>query len=105
MQIKIKTVTNEIIDLQIQSDDTILRVKDRIQEKMGIPKEHQRLIYSGKQLEDDRTLPDYNIQKDSTILLWMRSVSTDKKLNDRPSRLDNIVQNGKALHYPPPTAR
>ena len=71
-QVFVRTLQGTSFPLSVSGDDTVLSVKRKIQNKENIPAMEQRLIYSGKQLDDERTLSDYKIENDATLHLLLR---------------------------------
>lgn len=79
MIIKVRTLTGKEIEIEVESTDKITRIKEMIEEKEGIPPDQQRVIFSGKQLNDEKTLKDYQIEAGSVMFLVLALRGGDLK--------------------------
>jgi len=69
MMIKVKTLTGKEVEVDIEPSDTVARIKERVEEKEGIPPAQQRLIFAGKQMADEKQARDYNMEGGSVLHL------------------------------------
>jgi Ubiquitin family len=72
MVISVKTLTGKIITLNVKPSETVYDIKSKIEDQEGIPIDQQKLLFTGKQLEDHRTLANYKIERESTLHLLLR---------------------------------
>lgn len=97
MQILIKCLSGKVLTLEHEADDTIMDIKENVRDMEGTPIEQQRLIYNGKQLSNERTLEDYDIEDDCTINLVHRLRGGGKKIKKGTSHKGNSPKKVSAV--------
>ncbi len=79
MIIYVKTIIGRKSEIEVEPSDSIEKIKEKIKEREGYPPDKQILLFNGRNLEDGKTLADYNIQKESTINMFMKIRGHDPK--------------------------
>ncbi|KIY97528.1 NEDD8-like protein RUB1 [Monoraphidium neglectum] len=98
MMIKVKTLTGKEIEIDIEPSDTIERIKERVEEKEGIPPVQQRLIFAGKQMNDEKQAKDYNIEGGSVLHLALPLEEEHKALAEVDQDLTKEMEAERPNH-------
>ena len=105
-QLFIKTLTGETIDIKVSPNDSIKKIKEEIDKKKNILPRNQKLMFNGKELNDNGTINEYNIENNSTIHLIIRLTSLEIFVKDSNERtitlvvdLDDTIEKVKKLYY------